>query len=417
MPKENIINTSENKIGSVKGDTIEYKSVYELNLSIKQTLEGPYDNIKVSGEISNFKISNKNLFATLKDNESTINIISWGYGYKKNQINITNGDTVLIYGRIAHYPKSGSYCLLASKFEKLGTGALHQEYEQLKQKYERLGYFTNKRKFPQQINKIGIITALEGAALQDILYVLKKNNFNGKIIIQGCMVQGIKAPQSIAEGINALTAWKDNNDKILDIVIIARGGGSFEDLIAFSSSEVIEAVHNCSIFTISAVGHEIDFMLSDFVADIRAPTPSVSAEIVSTYQSSQLTDYNKCKSFIETQMNHLLHSRLLSYKGKISLLLKSLGNPEVKISNYEVQLNIVRKQILNIIKSNLLQTRNKLENLSGKLQKHDIQSMLEKGYVILIKNNRIIDSVNDVKPGQKLKLKMRDGDVNIIITD
>lgn len=396
-------------------DAIEYKNVTELNLSIKQTLEEPYENIKVLGEITNFKISNKNLFATLKDNESTINIVSWGYSYKKQ--NVTNGDTVLAYGKIVHYSKSGNYCLVVNKFEKLGIGNLHQEYEQLKQKYDQLGYFTNKKDFPQQLNKIGIVTALEGAALQDILYVLKKNNYNGKIVIKGCMVQGIKAPQSIAESINALTIWKDNDNKVLDLIIIARGGGSFEDLIAFSSPEVIEAIHNCNIFTISAVGHEIDFMLSDFVSDMRAPTPSISAEIVSTYQNTELNNFNKCKSFIETQINQMLHSNLLSYKTKISLLSKSLENPEAKISNYEVQLNTIKNKISNIIKSNMLQTRNKLENLSAELQKYDIKNMLEQGYVILIKNNRIIDSVNDVKPGQKLKLKMRDGDVNIIIAE
>lgn len=400
-----------------KTNAVEYKTVSDLNQAIKQTLEQPYDNIKVAGEISNFKISNKNLFATLKDNESTINVVAWGYSYRKNTTTVSNGDTVLITGKIIHYPKSGSYCLQAYKFEKLGIGGLHQEYEQLKQKYEQIGYFTNKKNFPQQLNKIGVVTALEGAALQDILYVLKKNDFSGKIVIKGCIVQGANAPQSIVDGINFLIDWKDNDNKNLDLIIIARGGGSFEDLIAFSSSTVIETIHNCCIFTISAVGHEIDFMLSDFVADMRAPTPSVSAEIVSSYQKNYITEYNKYKIFVETQMNQILMSKLSAYKTKISFLFKSIDNPEVKISNYQVQLDIIERQISNSLKSRLLQIKNRLENLSGKLQKHDIINMLEQGYVILIKNNRIIDSINDVKPGQKLKLKMRDGEVNIIIAD
>jgi exodeoxyribonuclease VII large subunit len=120
---------------------------------------------------------------------------------------------------------------------------------------------------------------------------------------------------------------------------------------------------------------------------------------------------------VETQMNQIICSKLSSYKTKISLLLKSVENPEVKLSNYEIQLDIIKKQLINSMKSRILQIKNRLENLSSKLQKYDIQNMLEQGYVILIKNNRIIDSVNDVKVGQKLKLKMRDGDINIIITD
>jgi exodeoxyribonuclease VII large subunit len=394
-------------------DTVQYKSVSDLNLALKGTLEKPYANIKVSGEISNFKISNKNLFATLKDNDSTINLILWGYGHRKNQVAVSNGDTMLIHGKIILYQKSGSYCLQVSKFEKVGMGTLHQEYELLKGKYEQLGYFKRKREFPQQINRVGIVTALEGAALQDILYVLKKNNFSGKVVVRGCIVQGTLAPQSIADGISALQQYTDHGKK-LDVIIVGRGGGSFEDLIAFSSPTVIEAIYSCSIFMISAVGHETDFMLSDFVAE-RAPTPSVSAEIVSTHQKTQLADYLKCKSFIGTQMKHLLHMKLGSYENRISLLLKSMVSPSVALSNYEAEINMFRKHMVSSIKSKLLQANNKLDNISGLLQKHDIQKMLEQGYAILFKNNnRIVDSISDVKGGQRLKLKLKDGVLDVI---
>lgn len=399
-----------------ENNVIEYKNVSDLNTALKLTIEKPYENIKVSGEISNFKISNKNLFATLKDNESTINVISWGHNYKKNQIEISNGDNIVIQGKIALYQKSGSYCLIANKFEKIGMGNLHNEYEQLKKKYELLGYFTNKKEFPQQINRVGIVTALEGAALQDILYVLKKNDFAGKVVIKGCLVQGTQAPQSIADEIGSLLQWNDNDGKRLDVIIIARGGGSFEDLVAFSSSLVIEAIHSSDIFTISAVGHEIDFMLSDFVADVRAPTPSVSAEIISTYQKNQLMEFSKCKYFVEDSMRNIIQMQLLTNKNKVSLLLKCINNPEDKLFNYEMELTKFEKHITNSMKSQLLQVKNKLEKLSGLLQKYDIRKMLEQGYVVVIKNNRIIDSINDIKSGQKLKLKMKDGDVNVIVT-
>lgn len=398
---------------------IEYKNISDLNSSIKKILEESHENIKVSGEISNLKISNNNLFATLKDNDSMINVISWGYLFRKNKINISNGDNVLIYGKILHYSKSGSYCLSANLFEKIGTGNLYQEYEQLKLKYEQLGYFILKKIFPQQLDRIGIVTALEGAALQDILYVMKNNEYSGKIIIKGCFVQGNQAPQSISESINSLIEWKDlnNKNKNLDIIIIARGGGSFEDLIAFSSPIVIETIHKCPIYTISAIGHEIDFMLSDFVADQRAPTPSIAAEIVSAYNKNQLIEYKKNKSFIINQMNLSIHSQLNEYKIKISLLSKSLNNLSLKLSNDSSYLETTHKNIKNKIKSKLLQVKNKLENLSNKLQKYDIHKMLEQGYIVLTKNNKIISSTADIKIGGKLKLKMKDGEVNIIVEE
>lgn len=412
----NVTTSLHTPYSNLETPTIEYKTVSELNQSIKQTLEKPFNSVKVCGELSNFKISNNNLFATLKDNDSTINLVLWRYGTRKRSIIIGDGDTVNVYGKLSLFLKSGSYCITVDKFEKIGMGDLHREYELLKQKYDQLGYFTNKKEFPQQLTKIGIITALEGAALQDILYVFK-NNFYGKIVIRGCMVQGTHAPQSIVEGINQLVEWENEYDERIDIIIIARGGGSFEDLIAFSSPIVIEAIHNCDIFTISGVGHEIDFMLSDYVADMRAPTPSVSAEIVLSRQKKQYDEYMKCKSYMETHIDHILRTKLSSYKTKIQLLLKSVGNPEVKLLNCEIQLKDLKKRLSDSILSKIQQIRNRLDHLFVKLQKYDIQNMLEQGYVVLIKNNRIVDSINDVKTGQKLKLKMRDGEVNIIISN
>ena len=392
---------------------MQYKNVTELNHAIKQLLEEPFVNITVCGELSNCKISNNNLFATLKDANSAINIVSWAYNQKKNKINVENGDIVSAFGRITVYGKTGSYCLMILKLEKISpenTGSVHQEYEELKKKYNGLGYFDNKKKFPSQINKIGIVTALQGAALQDILYVLKHNNFTGKVIVKGCLVQGIQATESISQAITFL----DTMD--LDLIIITRGGGSLEDLIAFSSVEVIEAIHKCSKFTISAVGHEIDFMLSDFVADLRAPTPSVSAEIVSTYQKSQLDEYKKYNSFVCNHMKQIIIGRLESYRSKIALLLMSekISNP---LGSAEEQLNKFKNHFLNSIKSRILTTRNFLERAGSELDKFDINGTLERGFAIVTKNKKIIDSVNDAAVGQKLKLKMKDGEISVTVID
>lgn len=392
----------------------EYQSVDDLNIEIKNTIEPLYHNIKVHGEISNLKISNNNLFATLKDNNAMINIVSFGYGYKKNII-ISNGDNVSISGKLTYYPKSGNICFLVYTFEKLHTtGNLYQEYEQLKQKYDQLGYFSNKKSFPNQLNQIGILTSVEGAALQDIIYVLKNNGFNGKIIIKNCIVQGNQSVKSIVDGINILSQYNHNNNK-LDLILITRGGGGFEDLISFSSSEIIEAIHNCNIFTISAIGHEIDFMLSDFVADLRAPTPSVAGEIIASFKKNKLLEYKKQKSFIETQMNEIIISNIKTYKDKISLLIKSNDDILKKLSNEEIKLESIQTHITNTLKTNIISFKNNLEKISSSLQKYDIQNMLQQGYVVLLKNNRIIDSIEDIKYGQKLKIKLKDGEINVIV--
>lgn len=389
---------------------IEFVSVNDLNNAIKQTIEPFYKSVKITGEISNFKISNNNLFATLKDNESAISVTYWGYGYRKEKTEIINGNTVTIQGKITVYPKTGNYCLLANKISKLGTGDVYKEYEELKQKYENMGYFKNKKQFPLHINTIGIVTSLEGAALQDILYVLKNNKFIGRVIIKNCMVQGKSAPKSIRDAIKSM------NNLELDLMIIGRGGGSFEDLLAFSSPEVIEAIRNCPVYTISAVGHEIDYMISDFVADYRAPTPSVAAEIVASYSKNQLLEYNKYKSFVETQMSQIILSQIDSYKNKISLLNKTIQNPVSQIEKLQNDLDKIKMTLISLMTDKIRKEKDKINHLSNKLNKYDITEMLQKGYVVMLKNNCIIDSINDLKSGQKLKIKMKDGEAIVIVS-
>lgn len=396
--------------------TKEYNTVSDLNNAIKKTIEDPYSNIKVSGEISNVKISNKNLFATLKDADSSISVVSWGYGYKKNQTNLSNGDTITITGKLVVYLKSGNVCIVGCKFEKLGVGDLHLEYEQLKKKCDDSGYFNNKKLFPNCVSRIGIATALEGAALQDILYVLKKNAFVGQIVVKGCAVQGTNAPQSIIDAITSLLEWKSIHGR-LDVIVVTRGGGSFEDLIAFSDENVLKKIKSSDIFTISAVGHEVDFMLSDFVADLRAPTPSVSGEILTNHQRNQSDDYQKFKNIIFEQFKVKILGKIQQCKSKIKYLSSYLQNqnPEDKINKSVNELDLMTKGMKNILKLKIDKMKSSLEFLSNQASRYDIKNMLTKGYVVLTKNNRIIDSVSDLKHGQKLKLKLRDGDVDVIV--
>lgn len=275
-------------------------TVSDLTELIKITLKEAIPNrVCVGGEISNFKVSKNNLFFTLKDDMSSISVTAWSMANKYN--NLTDGKFVNVTGNITIYNKSGTYNINAYKIELVGTGNLYLDYINTKTKYEKLGYFDDarKKKLPQIINKIGVITATGGAALQDFLYIIKQNNFNGTVYVKNCIVQGKDCPYSVA------TAIKQLDDLDLDVLIVTRGGGSYEDLCGFSDVLIIEALYNCNTPTISAIGHEIDFMLSDFVADIRAPTPSLAGQLISSKKEDILSikDVINIKNKIVSQIN------------------------------------------------------------------------------------------------------------------
>ena len=396
-----------------QADLLEYKTVGDLNRAVKGTLEPAYSNVKVSGEISNLKVSNGNLFATLKDPDSSINLSCWGYGQRRPAVNLTNGDRITVRGKVTHYGKTGNISLQATTFEKVGTGDLHLEYEELKRKYEELGYFSNKKPLPERVDRIGIVTSLEGAALQDMLYVLKKNHYTGQVVVCGAVVQGRDAPLSIVEGIDALCQWISPLGHRLDCLVVARGGGSFEDLLGFSSGQVVEALHNCPLFTISAVGHEVDFMLSDFVADLRAPTPSISAERICEVQRSQMEQYRELGSLV-TGMRDTILTTLRDFKTRLRHM-KPVDQQVLHHAHDATELEMVRRQMAGTLGTGLLHLKNRVERLVSQLQTHDLRAMVEKGFVVVTKNQRIVDSTREMKVGQKLKLRMRDGEVTVTV--
>lgn len=370
-------------------------TVVEINNVISQAISIILDNsVEIIGEISNFKVTGGNLYATLKDEESSINVVMW----KVKNLDIRNGDKVKVLGRIKGYPRGGSYNLVASVIDKQGIGQLHQIYEQTKEKYNAIGYYDNKNPLPNKIINVGIVTSVDGAALQDILYVLKKNNFGGNVWIKNCIAQGDNCPLSVASSIQYFI---DRQYELpLDVLLIARGGGSFEDLMGFSDPLVLESLHllknsyYSNICTISAIGHEIDFMLSDYVADIRSPTPSIAGEILSTYWLSlnkQINDYS---------------------------------NEAVQLkSNIESRINFLSNELLNIrdnIKSKLISTINdfkhKIEKINIQAENLDMLTALEKGFCLMADDDgNIINSIGQIKIGQKLNIKLIDGEVNIIV--
>jgi exodeoxyribonuclease VII large subunit len=371
-------------------------SVKELNDLISTTLTTEFNNIRVIGEVSNMKISNSHLYMTLKDEESSINVIMWRYDIKNKtiKIDLRNGDNLIIEGSLNLYIKSGTYNIIANNIIKNGIGELHKLYESNKIKYETLGYYANKKPQPKIFHNIGILTAVDGAALQDILFVLNKNNFKGNIYIKNCSVQGNNCPASIVSGIEYFE--KNQNKYNLDALLITRGGGSFEDLIGFSDELIIESIKQCSIYTISAVGHEIDFMLSDFVADFRAPTPSIAGEIISS-RWKQLDD------------EIIRYDNTLDYHKKeiIRMIEKSIDN----IDN----ININTKTILQI---RINEYKQRIGKLHFQIDNLNIQNILDKGYNILMDESyNIIDNMDLIELGQKLNIKLNKGELNVIVNN
>ena len=405
-------------------------SVSELSNEIKTFLsKNVPDKLIVEGEISNLKNSNGNLFFTLKDSDSSISVVSWSYEKYFELDNLSNGDKVQVSGKLVCYSKNGTYSLQIFKLEKQGVGNLHTSYENLKKKYQDKGYFSDeiKKKFPENIKNIGIITSPEGAAIQDILFVLNKNKFQGRVFIKRCMVQGNMCPKSIADSIEYLNQFKftDSNNskekkKKLDLILVTRGGGSFEDLMGYSDPKVIEAIYDSDIFVISAVGHEVDFMLSDFVADLRAPTPSIAAEIISKKQKEKIDNLKELEEYINSTIKNKILTQLSNYINKLELCSAKNKNPIDNLQNKINELESIQNKINMNIKTILHNYSLKINDLEKNLEKFNIDKLNDYGiaqiYFKKKEDSEFVkcNSINDIpKKPYLIKIILQDGELLI----
>ncbi len=327
---------------------------------------------KIKGELGNYSKRGGHIYASIKDKECSIDIISWS-----NPNDYQNGDEVVITGKINYYRKTNKLNLIAFNMEKKGMGDLFKKYIEFKDIYDKKGYFDKdlKKIEPKHINSIAIITSSDGAAIRDVLYVLKDNGFKGKIYLKDCIVQGVNAGKSIANAIDLI-----NNKIAVDMILVTRGGGSFEDLFQFSSSEVIEALHNSSIYTISAVGHETDNMLSDFVADYRAPTPSIGAQYISNIYNSKYDEIYEKGSIASNKLKLLINKK----KDKMLNIINKIKTFDIfdKI-NQEFK----NKQLLikNTIKFKSYEIKNRIKNIRDKINYlEEKEKLLYNGYAMLV---------------------------------
>lgn len=363
-------------------------TITELNILLKDSIKKVGQKIKVKGEISGFRGKyNNTVYASLKDDISSINIIRF-----KAIEDIKNGDKVIVSGSIDFYSKTGDIKLICNKIEIEGEGELLKKLDLLKKKFEEKGYFENKKTFPS-IKNIGIITSKDGAALQDILFVLNSNKFDGKIYIKNSPVQGNDCPKGICSGIKFFNTFLIEENSKVDLIMITRGGGGIDDLMGFSDQSVIEEIHNSNIFVMSAVGHEIDWMLSDYVADIRAPTPSIGAEMIC---KSCLDNKRKVEifTFKDETYKKYIKTRFEILKKNINLTRKKMYVEKYESNKKRIYLIEDKMKQLCNNKINLI--RNTINNIKSNIGV--IKNI--KPYSCIIKSkNKTINDITELKNG------------------
>lgn len=409
----------------------EYLKISELNNYIKSVLDKDtfLNKVYLKGEISNFKNHTRgHLYFTLKDDTSRISAVMFQSSAVKLTFVPEDGMNVLVSGRISAYPAQGSYQVYVDTMEPDGLGALYIEYEKLKKKLAAQGLFAESHKvpIPRFPERIGVITAPTGAAVRDIMSTIKRRYPMCEAILFPCLVQGRDAAPDIVRQIKRADAYG------VDTIIVGRGGGSIEDLWAFNEEIVAEAIYDCITPIISAVGHEIDWTIADFVADLRAPTPTGAAEMAVPTVLDIKTLIDNYKIRLNKNIKNMVNTKFIKLRSlRQSFILKNpMSMYEVKEQKLDTLIDILNKDIKNIIndKNNLL---NKIklsvvlqnpENLiKDKKVKFDLLvntlklvnplCILDKGYSLVQIDNKIIKSSSDVKVNDILNIRLHEGSI------
>lgn len=386
-------------------------SVSELNRYIKEKFEGDeyFANVLVEGEISNFKHHyTGHMYFTLKDENSLIKSIMFKTYTSHLDFVPQDGMKVMILGSVSVFERDGTYQLYAKAMKQLGKiGDLRAAYEQLKEKLEKEGLFdpAHKKPIPMMPKTIGVLTSNTGAVIRDIINVSTRRNENVNIRLYPVPVQGEGAAKKIAEGIEFM-----NKKSLADVLIVARGGGSLEDLWPFNEEIVARAIYASDIPVISAVGHETDFTISDFVADLRAPTPSAAAELAVT----DIDELNiKLKVYEKRFKQALLRkTELMKLRYEKCMRSRVFTNPLQQVNEKYMLIDMKVKTLQHCIIQKLQQEKSKAQSLISKLDSISPLKTLARGYGIVSKNNSIIKNVTQLQKEDEISIQMQDGKIN-----
>jgi exodeoxyribonuclease VII large subunit len=387
----------------------EILSVSEITGLVKQTLEEGFSEINVVGELSNYKAHvSGHWYFTLKDSNAQINCTMWrglnSYVFFTPQ----DGMKVIVSGKITVYPPRGSYQLDVRSMKPAGVGELQAAFEKLKQKLSDEGLFSPKYKkpIPKFPQKIGVVTAIDGAAFQDMQSVASRRFPLAELVIASCRVQGEGAAEEIVKSIKLLNRQED-----IDVIVVGRGGGSLEDLWAFNEEIVARAIFESRIPVISAVGHEIDFTIADFVADLRAPTPSAAIELATPNKDDLFVYINEFSYYNSQKISEIINN----YKDDIASVVSSYGFrlPQDFIRNKSQLLDNVLYRFSNQIESKLIFDKNRLGLLEEKMKAMNIDQVLKRGFVYLKQNEKVVGRKTDFSAEHEFAIKFFDGEVKV----
>ena len=391
---------------------MEYQAitVTDLNKYIKEKIAGDENlaNVLVKGEISNFKLHyTGHMYFTLKDENSLIKCIMFKTYTPHLKFTPKDGMKVMAFGTVSVFERDGVYQLYCKAMQEDGMGSLYTAYEELKAKLEKEGYFdsSHKKKIPFMPKSIGVLTSNTGAVIRDIINVSTRRNPNVYLKLLPVPVQGEGAAEKIAAGIEFM-----NEKKLADVIILARGGGSLEDLWPFNEEIVAKAIYNSKLPVISAVGHETDFTIADFVADLRAPTPSAAAELavpniadvelkLNTYQNRFRQALRKKTELMRLRYEKCMNSRVFK-------------DPLQKVNENYMLIDRSVKNMQNSIVTKYKDKKLEAIKLYSKLDALSPLKTLARGYSITEKEGKIVHKVSELKQGDRLTLRFEDGKVD-----
>lgn len=397
-------------------------TVSQLNRYVRSLLDGDLNlrSFLLSGEISNFTdhYQSGHLYFTLKDGTAAVKAVMFRSQAMYLRFKPENGMKVIVRARVSLYEKDGAYQLYVDEMQPDGAGALQIAFEQLKQRLQSEGLFDEfrKRPLPPFPKKVGVITSATGAAVQDILNVLGRRYPLAQVVMIPVLVQGENAPADLCRAVTRFCDMKDKNDPLTpDVIIIGRGGGSLEELWAFNDETLARTVAACTIPVISAVGHETDFTICDFVSDLRAPTPSAAAELAVPSGEELERRVARLSRSLAAALTAATEQRKRRLEGLCSR--RCLSQPLYYVEERTMQLDYVLRAFSSAAQEAISRNANRLSTLAGKLDAMSPLRVIARGYAVATRGETVITEAKEVAGGDRLSLRFHDGSVNCIVED
>ncbi|MDC7240680.1 MAG: exodeoxyribonuclease VII large subunit [Spirochaetales bacterium] len=386
-------------------------NVSEITFLIKNALEERFPVVRIKGEISNFRpAASGHCYFNLKDRDAVLTSVLFRQQRQTLNFAPADGMSVTVIGRITVYPQRGNYQLICETMEQSGRGDLLYQLEMLKKKLEQEGLFNaeRKREIPPYPRTIAAVTSARGAAVQDIIQVLKRRMKSFRLLVFDTVVQGEMSAPSIVRSLRAANSRDD-----VDLILLARGGGSMEDLISFSDERVVRAVASSEVPVISGVGHETDFSLSDFAADHRAPTPSAAAEIASAKTLELEQRLGASRQELQRLLSHSVEKARWRYEGCSREVLSKVFRESIE--EYRQMPDLWKIDTVGVLKERIKDGRFRCRLIREQIASASPETMLSRGYSLIYRDKSIISSAESLNKGDRLTLKFKDGERSAVV--